>query len=160
MANFYFPVMAVFAAQLVTASVALAADDLSHGADLFTEKCAVCHQADGAGAPGLAPPLAGALGGYVKTEAGQKYLSNLLVVGMNGPIESLGKKYNGVMPPWGALSDKDVEAVLRYVLVKFNGVTSGAQSLIPTADTIAKARGSGATPPQVREMRGKAREGQ
>jgi hypothetical protein len=60
--------------------------------------CVACHQPDGNGAEGLAPPLAGVLAKRAQSTSGREYLAQVLVSGMIGTITSRGVKYNGNMP--------------------------------------------------------------
>ena len=125
-----------------------------HGASIFTNRCTPCHQANAEGADGLAPSLAGTLKAYLATGDGRKYLSQILVSGMAGRIESQGRVVVGMMPNFRAdLSDADIAAVLDYVLVHFNGV-DGAP--ITEAD-VAAARAAGPTPTDTRKLREKIR---
>ncbi len=81
--------------------------------------CITCHQPDGAGlsASGF-PPIAA-------TEwvtGNQERLIKLVLNGLHGPIEVLGKKYSGQVPmtPFGGmLQDDEVAAVLTYVRNSF-----------------------------------------
>jgi mono/diheme cytochrome c family protein len=83
----------------------------AHGETVYTAVCAGCHQADGKGLGDSFPPLAGA-GGYYGDAANH---ARIIVHGLSGPIEVLGKAYNGSMPPQGgALSDYDIAAVATY----------------------------------------------
>jgi mono/diheme cytochrome c family protein len=112
---------AVACTLLLLAGAAHAAD----GAKIFAENCAMCHQAGGEGAVGLAPPLAGTLARYTSSADGKQYLSQILISGMAGPIQTQGQKFSGLMPSFAdKLSDEDATSVLGYVLTKFNGVTT------------------------------------
>jgi mono/diheme cytochrome c family protein len=68
------------------------------GAKLYEGHCVACHQPDGNGAEGLAPPLAGVLAKRAQSTSGREYLAQVLVSGMIGTITSRGVKYNGNMP--------------------------------------------------------------
>jgi mono/diheme cytochrome c family protein len=138
---------------LLAAPPASAAPD---GAAIFAERCVACHQADAQGADGLAPSLAGTLKDYLATEDGKQYLSQLLISGMGGRIESQGRVVTGLMPSFAAdLNDADIAAVLGYVLARFNGVTSPT----PIAGAaIAAARAHPPTPTQTRKLREKIKE--
>jgi mono/diheme cytochrome c family protein/glucose/arabinose dehydrogenase/lysophospholipase L1-like esterase len=81
--------------------------------------CGTCHQADGKGlsASGF-PPLAGT--SWVT--GSDERLIKLVLKGLHGPIEVLGKKYPGQVPmtPFGGmLKDDEVAAVLTYVRNSF-----------------------------------------
>src|SRR5690606_30572667 len=81
--------------------------------------CSTCHQPNGRGleASGF-PPLKG-----TKWVLGNEdRLIKLVLNGMHGPIEVLGKKYPGQVPmtPFkGMLNDEEVAAVLTYVRNSF-----------------------------------------
>ena len=87
---------------------------------IFVSNCAVCHQPDGKGAPGVYPPLADSVGRYVALKDGRTYLIDVVTFGMGGKIESGGDSFEGDMPPWPQLSDQDVAGVLTYVLTGLN----------------------------------------
>ena len=86
----------------------------------FDRRCSVCHQASGSGIPGIYPPIAGTIGGYVKLPQGRTFLIHLLLNGMNGPISSRGTTYDGFMPMAADFSDGDLAAAINYVLEKLN----------------------------------------
>ena len=47
-------------------------------------------------------------------------MANIVINGLSGEIEVLGKKYNGAMPPQGGqLSDYEIAAVLTNVRTSF-----------------------------------------
>jgi mono/diheme cytochrome c family protein len=109
------------------------------GAAIFAENCAMCHQPSGEGAVGLAPPLAGTLSRYTTSADGKQYLSQILISGMAGPIETKVGKFSGLMPSFSdKLSDAEAAAVLAYVLEKFNGVTT--QMISKSDVAVARAR--------------------
>ena len=119
-----------------TAVPARAAD----GAAIFAAQCTRCHQADAAGADGLAPSLVGTLKGYAGSAEGVRYLSQILVSGMAGRVESQGRVIVGMMPRFaGDLNDADMAAVINYVLLKYNGVGGAPVGVAAVAD--ARARG-------------------
>src|SRR6266478_2344786 len=90
------------------------------GKAIFVSNCAVCHQPDGKGAPGVYPPLAGSVGRDVALKDGRNYLIDVLSFGMGGKIESGGDSFEGDMPPWPQLSDQEVAEVLTYVITGLN----------------------------------------
>ena len=82
------------------------------GATIFAARCAACHQATGAGLPGVFPPLAGSnwVNGRDTT------VIQILLHGIQGSLTVDGVKYNGSMPNFGAqLSDAEIAAVLTHV---------------------------------------------
>jgi mono/diheme cytochrome c family protein len=87
-------------------------------AALFQENCSACHQADGSGIPGLAPPLTGEHFRKLLQERG--YLPRVLAFGMTGQIRSGGAVFNGAMPAQSRLNDAQLTAVINYVAVDLN----------------------------------------
>jgi mono/diheme cytochrome c family protein len=86
------------------------------GAQIFASRCASCHQATGAGLPGVFPPLAGSefANGEPSTVA------RILLLGIKGAVTVKGTTYNGLMPPFGQqLSDAEIAAVASYVRANF-----------------------------------------
>ncbi|MCH2220428.1 MAG: cytochrome c, partial [Dechloromonas sp.] len=88
----------------LAAGVAGAAD----GKAVYDANCAACHQPDGAGALGLAPPLAGTLGKRMAVPEGRKYLPGIVIAGLAGKMESKGVLYEGIMPNWQQFSDAEL----------------------------------------------------
>ena len=85
------------------------------GAEVYTQFCSTCHQAQGGGVPGEFPPLANsAWVGGDKTR-----LIRSVLHGMQGPINIDGKQYDEVMPGHGFLGDKDLAALLTFVRNSF-----------------------------------------
>ena len=117
------------------------------GAKLYEAHCAVCHQPDGNGSEGIAPPLAEVLAKRAQTASGREYLAQVLVSGMVGTITSRGIKYNGNMPA-ATLSDQELAAVMGHVLGTFNKVSQP----IP-AELFAAARARALSPSAVRQQR-------
>jgi mono/diheme cytochrome c family protein len=100
----------------LTVGSAFAAD----GKAIYDANCAACHQPDGAGAVGLAPPLLGTLGKRVATPAGRQYVPGVLISGMAGKLVSKGVVYTGIMPSWQQFSDEELAGVINHVLTTFN----------------------------------------
>ncbi len=100
----------------LTAGGAFAAD----GKAIYDANCASCHQPDGAGAVGLAPPLLGTLGKRVATPAGRQYVPGVLISGLAGKLVSKGVTYTGIMPSWAQFSDEELAGVVNYVLSTYN----------------------------------------
>ncbi len=79
---------------------------------LYTAQCQACHQANGQGLPGVFPPLAGSE--WVKGDA--VLLTQIVLHGMNGPIEVMGATYQGSMPAFGAqLGSPEIAALLSFI---------------------------------------------
>lgn len=85
------------------------------GAKVYQAQCAACHQGTGLGVAGVYPPLAAS--GWVTGH--QESLARILINGLNGPIEVVGKSYNGNMPAFGPnglnLKPLDIAGVLTYI---------------------------------------------
>ncbi len=95
---------------LLSLATPLSAQD---GGQLFTLYCSACHGADGKGATGgTFPPLAES-----PWLAGDPDRAVKVVLhGLNGPVDVLGKTYNLEMPPQGAmLPDDQIAAILTFV---------------------------------------------
>ncbi|HEU4740627.1 MAG TPA: cytochrome c [Meiothermus sp.] len=120
------------------------------------QSCAGCHQASGAGIPGVFPPLAGHVPDILKAPGGREWIVQLLLNGMAGEIQVNGQKYNGAMPDFSQLNDQDIAAVLNHISTQW-----GNDKLLPqghqpfSTDEIKTARGQKLTPQQVLEARNK-----
>jgi mono/diheme cytochrome c family protein len=122
------------------------------GAAIFNERCALCHQPDAHGAPGVAPSLAGTLARYTASPDGVRYLSQIVLSGMVGKIPTEGHSFSGLMPNFETdFSDAQIAAVVDYVLEKYNGV---AKPPI-TAQDVAQARATHPVATQTRHLREK-----
>ena len=81
------------------------------GSQVYSARCASCHQADGQGISGAFPTLVGT--SWVENK-GQ--IIRILLQGLQGEIEVKGESYNGNMPAWGeTLSDEEIAAVITHV---------------------------------------------
>ncbi|MEO8077461.1 MAG: PVC-type heme-binding CxxCH protein, partial [Acidobacteriota bacterium] len=83
----------------------------SAGKAVFTTVCASCHQLDGRGQDGLAPPLLDSdwvLGSPQATV-------RIIMYGLSGAIGVSGRNYIGEMPGLGALDDAQIASVLTYL---------------------------------------------
>jgi mono/diheme cytochrome c family protein len=110
------------------AAVSATAPAAVDGAQIFASRCASCHQATGAGLPGVFPPLAGSE--WVNGEP--KTLARILLLGINGNIAVKGSTFSGTMPAFGAtLSDAEIAAVGSHIRASF-----GNQSAALTADLV------------------------
>ena len=96
----------------VAEGAAASAEVAVDGAQVYSSRCANCHQASGQGVAGVFPPLDGA--DWVTGPKGRPI--RLVLHGLEGPIEVKGEVYNGAMPGWGTqLSDEEIAAVLTHV---------------------------------------------
>jgi mono/diheme cytochrome c family protein len=114
------------------------------GLRVYATNCAVCHQAGGTGMAGAFPPLAGHVPELLKRADGRSYVGKLLLFGLEGEISVNGNSFAGAMPPWEALSDSDIAAVINYVSNAWDNGRSLPTDFKPfTADEINALR----TPP-------------
>lgn len=98
---------------------AQAADGEVDGAQVYATNCASCHQANGAGIPGAFPPVAGHASDLA-VEQDRAYLVELMLYGLQGPIQVDGASYDGVMPAWSQLSDAQLAAVTNYIVTEWD----------------------------------------
>lgn len=83
------------------------------GGQLYSQYCSACHGPDGRGASdGMFPPLAGS-----EWVAGEPQRAIQVVLrGLQGPIQVRDRAYNLIMPPQGAvLDDTAIAAILSHV---------------------------------------------
>jgi cbb3-type cytochrome c oxidase subunit III len=80
------------------------------GETLFRANCAGCHGADGAGVPGVFPPLVDN-----PNVADAEYVRGVIRDGRTGRIEVKGVTYDGQMPAFPNLSDAEVDAIVDHV---------------------------------------------
>lgn len=81
------------------------------GRSLFPTVCAACHQPDGRGLDGLAPPLRDSEWILGPAERAVR----IVLHGVRGPITVLGRTHTGDMPAFGALNDEQVASILTYL---------------------------------------------
>jgi mono/diheme cytochrome c family protein len=88
-------------------------DAKAKGKQIFTKICAACHQPDGNGKDGLAPPLVGSE--WVLAPTGAR-MARIVLNGLKGPIHVSGKTWNFNMPSLRAnLNDDQIAVVISYV---------------------------------------------
>lgn len=86
-------------------------ESLSEGEKLYQESCAACHGSDGAGVPGVFPPLR-------QTERVTGAPAALIAIsldGMTGPLEVHGESYDGFMPGQAQLDDEQMATLLTHL---------------------------------------------
>lgn len=106
-------------------------DQILAGKALFAGTCSVCHQANGAGLPGVFPPLA-------KSDwlaADPKRAISAVLHGLTGKLTVNGSDYDSVMPPMNQLNDDEVANILSYVLNSFGNALGPV-----SADEVKKVR--------------------
>ncbi|MEO6985536.1 MAG: cytochrome c [Paralcaligenes sp.] len=86
------------------------------GAQIYAANCVACHQASGAGLPGVFPPLAGS-----EWVLGKPSVAVQIVLhGVDGSLTVKGNVYKGEMPTFkDKLSDKEIAAVLSHIRSSF-----------------------------------------
>lgn len=87
----------------------------SPGQQIYEQYCLSCHQADGSGVPNLNPPLK-----QSDWVTGDKTrLINVILKGLQEPIEINGETFDNVMPAHDFLSDKEISDVLTFIRSSF-----------------------------------------
>ena len=81
------------------------------GKALYLVSCSACHQPNGQGLEGIAPPLAGTRW----PNESEDRLARIVLHGLRGPITVADKEYNLEMPAMGFFDDQDIAAILTYV---------------------------------------------
>lgn len=84
---------------------------VASGARVYGTYCAACHQPQGQGLGGLAPPLAGSM--WVTGEP--ERLIQVALHGVRGPLRAADVEFDGEMPPQGHIGDDDLAAALSFV---------------------------------------------
>ncbi len=85
------------------------------GSKVYTVYCAACHQKNGMGDSQRFPPL----GKSEWVTGDKKKLIELLMKGLDGPIEVKGKPYNNIMPQHSFLKDEEIAEVLTHIRQNF-----------------------------------------
>jgi mono/diheme cytochrome c family protein len=140
---------AAFPAQAQTSAGATDA-----GSRVYATNCVVCHQAAGTGMAGAFPPLAGHVPELLKRADGRSYVGKVLLFGLEGEINVNGNAFAGQMPPWNALSDDEIAAVINYVSHAWDNGKSLPSDFKPfTSDEIKALRAPELTSTQVYALR-------
>lgn len=122
--------VAEFSADADASQAELASVD---GAQLYASHCAACHQPTGTGIPQVFPPLAGSE--WVEGDAA--LLLQILLHGVQGPIEVAGQSYNGVMPAFGGrFSDVELAALASHLRSAWG---NSASTIAPATVELARA---------------------
>jgi len=86
------------------------------GGQIYAAQCVACHQATGAGLPGVFPPLAAS----EWVTGPDKVAAAILLHGITGKLTVKGASYNGQMPAFkDKLSDAEIAAVLSHIRTSF-----------------------------------------
>ena len=115
-------------------------DPMVVGKRLFTANCVACHQATGQGVAGQFPTLVGSEWVLSGDWHGDNHLVQILLHGLQGPIQVKGSTYNGAMPPWKQLKDEQIAMILTYIRNEW-----GNSAPPITAEQVAKVREETAT---------------
>jgi len=124
------------------AVAAAAADEpavrFADGAATFQASCAVCHRANGAGTPGLAPPVRVYAPKFIATSEGRAQLAMTVLYGMYGDIVVDERHYNFKMPEFSRFDDATIAAVLNHVAFDLGGAPASTPAF--TAADVAAQR--------------------
>jgi mono/diheme cytochrome c family protein len=122
--------LALCGAAGVAELAAAATPHYSDGASIFAANCALCHGANGAGQPALAPPLLANPARYAALAEGRRQLVMTVLYGMFGDITVEQKHYNFKMPDFSRLDDAVLSAVLNFVVFD---LSAGGEDIPPVA---------------------------
>ena len=132
------------------------------GREAYGQFCVACHQPNGAGAPNLAPPLAGS--DWVSGPP--ERLVRVVLHGLYGPVKVNDQVWNLAMPGLGAtgvLDDEKIAGVLSYIRRAWGNTASlvepalvatirretASRTLPWTADELGAVTGTTAAPPRL-----------
>lgn len=115
--------------------------------NLFAAQCGACHGSQGEGIPGFAPPFAGR-----ELVRARKQILDTVLHGLTGVIKVGEETYDGVMPPFAALSDSEVAALVDYV-VRLGAPARVSKTPRTTPAEVADARKLTLTAAQLRARR-------
>ena len=110
-------------------------DPLVVGKRLYTANCVACHQVTGQGVAGQFPPLAGSDWVVGGDWHGDNHLVNILLHGLQGPVQVMGGTYNGAMPAWKQMKDNQIAMILTYIRNEW-----GNEATPITAEQVAQMR--------------------
>ncbi|MBD0288388.1 MAG: cytochrome c [Flavisolibacter sp.] len=103
---------------------------IKRGQKVYESTCVVCHQKNGRGVPRLNPPL-------VKTKyvlGDKSQLVQIVLKGLNQPIEVEGETYNNIMPSLAQLTDQQIADVLTYIRNSFGNKASAVTASFVKAE--------------------------
>ena len=103
------------------------------------------------GIPSAFPPLAGHAAD-IYDAGGETFLIDVVLYGMQGPIQVNGTTYNGLMPAWGQFSDEEVANVLNHIVTNWGDTPA---DFVPfQAADVAAERDKGLSATDVHDTRG------
>lgn len=109
--------------------------DVTKAYTLYSNMCSKCHSASGQGVSGMYPSLAESV--IVNSDA--ETTIKIMLHGLKGPIERLGKKYNGIMNGYKNITPQDLAHVINYIRNSFgkkNEIITPAQVIKTHVATI------------------------
>ncbi|GBD56894.1 anaerobically induced outer membrane protein [Gluconobacter wancherniae NBRC 103581] len=80
----------------------------------YSNECSICHHG-GHGQASEIAPIFGRVGRIAMTPEGHRYITHVLLYGLNGPILANGEPYNNSMPSFGRLPDSEIARILTFV---------------------------------------------
>lgn len=126
----------------------------ARGASVYGNQCVACHQAGGGGVSGAFPPLAGHAPEIINADGGRDYLINVVLYGLQGPIQAGGQTYNNRMPGFQRLDDEAVAAVINHIVHAWDNESALPSDFEPVqADEVAAQRETALEAEQVHERR-------
>jgi mono/diheme cytochrome c family protein/glucose/arabinose dehydrogenase len=102
------------------------------GKTLYLSTCGACHQLNGLGLDGLAPPLAESE--WANGPADR--IIRIVLHGVRGPIDVGGRRFEMEMPGLGTMGDAQLAAMITYARREWDNTGSPV-----TPETVAKVRG-------------------
>ena len=131
---------------LMVAALVPSASLAASPAELFSQRCAMCHQASGAGLPGQFPRIASRVASIAQSKTGRHYLALIVLNGMVGSIDVDGQHITGLMPSMAALPDQSLADLLNHAL-QLAPAAKGKKPTVFTASEIAAVRKEGSIGP-------------
>ena len=128
-------VVAKLSAKAAAANAPASAVDgpIAMGRTLYAATCGACHQANGAGLAGLAPPLAES----EWVTGSEARLARIVLHGLTGPITVNDVTYQMEMPALAVFDDEQIAGVLSYIRQEW-----GNEAPAVSADTVKQIRAS------------------
>ncbi len=94
-------------------------EQVQRGEKIYDMICAACHMPGGEGLASLGPPLLES--DWLEKE--DATLADIVLNGLDGSIDVLGKTWDMTMPSWAALSDRQLADCLTFVRATFGKMT-------------------------------------
>lgn len=107
------------------------------GKERYLTLCVACHQLNGQGLAGLAPPLAES----EWVEGSEQRLARIILHGVRGEITAAGVTFNVEMPPLGAaLDDEAIAEIMTYVRNEWGNRAAPVETSVVKAIRAAEAK--------------------